>query len=136
MDRPLPPAVPSAPRVLFIDDDPIVRTLARIALEQFAHCEVWATDAPACTLDRAVGFRPDVLILDVRLGDLDGLELLSLFRQHPGLAATPAILCTGLREAEMRERLSQVPSVGVITKPFMPRELATRVRRLLTGERS
>jgi DNA-binding response OmpR family regulator len=118
----------AAPRVLLVDDDPVVRTMARIALERLARCEVWAVDAPDCTPDKAAGFRPDLLVLDLRLGRLDGRELLRELRRHPGLAATPALFCSGLDEAEVRGRL---PDAGFIGKPFTAQELAAKVRRVL-----
>jgi two-component system OmpR family response regulator len=122
--------------VLVVDDDPVARTVARIVLERHANCQVWATDAPGCTPHEAVSFRPDLLILDLELGDLDGVEVLRRLRQCSELSTQPALFCTALDEAEVRERLGEAASTGVITKPFTPQHLAATVQRLLGRERS
>ena len=111
-----------------MDDDGTVRTLAKLALERLGGCEVRALDGGSSTLEEAASFRPDVVVLDVRLQGTDGVALMHAMRSLPELAATPVVFCTALTGAGLGERLVRLGGFDVIFKPFLPRELVNKVR--------
>src|SRR5213075_1430969 len=74
---------------------------------------------------------PDLIILDLMLPELDGLEVCKLLRRDPSTATIPIIMLTA-KAAEMDRVLGlELGADDYLTKPFSPRELVLRVKRLL-----
>jgi two-component system response regulator MprA len=108
--------------VLVVDDDRDLREMVAIAL----HLHGWKVDtAPggraALELLRA-GMRPDVLLLDMMMPDLDGAEFVALVRADPKLSSLPIVVLTGDPQAPVR--LESLRIEGYLRKPV---ELATLV---------
>ncbi len=120
-------------KVLLVDDDPDLQILACFALEKLGGFEVATSDGGAEVIDLARRERPDVILMDVLMPELDGPELVARLRAEPDLAPTPVIFLTGKEgEAEV-ERLVALGARGVITKPFDPAALPAEVERLLAA---
>jgi DNA-binding response OmpR family regulator len=114
--------------VLVVDDDPTVSDVVRRYLEQDG-CQVrLAADGPAAL--RAVAAEtPDLVVLDLMLTGLDGLEVCRRLRaQVPDL---PVIMLTALGEEADRVIGLEVGADDYVTKPFSPRELVLRIRSVL-----
>jgi DNA-binding NarL/FixJ family response regulator len=76
-----------APRVLVVDDQPVFRQAARLLLERRGYPVVAEASCAVTALDAVERFAPDAVLLDVRLGDDDGVEVCrTLMRARPGLA--------------------------------------------------
>ncbi len=116
--------------VLYVEDDPDIRVVARMALETLGGLRVCCCDGGAQALAALDRCRPDVVLLDVMMPDLDGPATLALLRQHPVGRDLPVIFMTAKAQAhEVRHYLS-LGAAGVITKPFDPMTLADQVRAL------
>lgn len=122
-------------RVALIDDDSDIRRLGELALKNVGGWEcvlLESAEAARSTLTGGpsgdLGTRVDVVLLDVRLGDADGVTLLGELRAA-GLA-TPVIFLTGCVTDQDRARYDASGALGVIAKPFDPMSLAQHVRRL------
>ena len=77
----------STPRVLVVDDEPVFRQAARLLLERRGYPVVAEASCAVTALDAVERFAPDAVLLDVRLGDDDGVEVCrTLMRARPGLA--------------------------------------------------
>ncbi|MEU4689989.1 response regulator transcription factor [Actinoplanes sp. NPDC023714] len=115
-------------QVLVVDDDPTVSDVVRRYLEQDG-CRVrLATDGLAA-LAAVSAERPDLVVLDLMLGGIDGLEVCRrLRREEPGL---PVVMLTALGEENDRVLGLEVGADDYVTKPFSPRELTLRVRSVL-----
>ncbi|WP_433831128.1 response regulator transcription factor [Actinoplanes sp. CA-015351] len=115
-------------RVLVVDDDPTVSDVVRRYLEQDG-CRVrLAADGPSA-LAAVDAERPDLVVLDLMLGGLGGLEVCRrLRRTQPGL---PVVMLTALGEESDRVLGLEVGADDYVTKPFSPRELVLRVRSVL-----
>ncbi|HEX5724178.1 MAG TPA: response regulator [Longimicrobiaceae bacterium] len=120
-----------ARRILVVDDDDEVREVTRIALELLAGWEVISAPTGEEGLRAAARARPDAVLLDVMMPDLDGPATFRRLRGDPATAAIPVILLTGkVLEAE-RGDFDHLGVDGVLAKPFDPLELPRQVSEAL-----
>jgi DNA-binding response OmpR family regulator len=120
-------------KLLYVEDEPDIMEVATLSLELDPGIEVrtaYSGHAAFTLLDKD-DWRPDVLLLDVMMPDMDGPTVLSMIRRRPDMATTPVIFCTARAQNEDRIRLLSLGAIGVITKPFDPLSLAQDVRALL-----
>jgi len=116
--------------ILVVEDDPRVVELLHIALGAHGFRVVSATngdDAWKVLLDE----QPDLAVLDVRLPRRSGLDLVDGIRREPGFQQLPVILVSALAETESRIAGLARGADDYLAKPFSPKELVARVRRLL-----
>jgi DNA-binding response OmpR family regulator len=114
--------------VLVVDDDPTISDVVRRYLEQDG-CRVdLAADGPAA-LHAVAAERPDLVVLDLMLPGMDGLEVCRRLRRH--LPTLPIVMLTALGEEADRVVGLEVGADDYVTKPFSPRELVLRVRSVL-----
>ena len=114
------------PAVLVADDEPTVRALVRASLESHGYDVLEAADGPS-TLSSTRALRPDLVLLDIALPGMSGFEVLRGIREHPTTADTPVLLLTGL----VTEQAALTGIQGIVTKPFAPAELTSRVAHAL-----
>ena len=125
------PGPPTPPcRVLVVDDDRRVRELLEITLTTHGFAVITAADGEEALL-RARRERPDLILLDVRLPKRSGLEVCDVLRNDPTDPAVPIILITAAAEIEHRLQGFLRGADDVMGKPFSPKELIARMRRLL-----
>jgi response regulator RpfG family c-di-GMP phosphodiesterase len=120
--------------VLLVDDDASLRSLLRATFESFDVAVEEAASA-AEALERIDGRRPDVIVLDVVMPGMSGIELGSRLRADPETAGIGVILLTG---SERGTRGAADAGVGdvVLTKPFSPLQLLAAAERLAGGVHS
>lgn len=117
-------------KVLVVDDEPDIVELVRYHLEKAGfRCLVGADGAAALRLVRE--HRPDLLILDLMLPGLDGLEVCRRLRHDPATARLPVIMLTARAEEVDRVVGLEVGADDYVVKPFSPRELVARVNAIL-----
>jgi DNA-binding response OmpR family regulator len=123
-----------APQVLVVEDEPDIRRLIAFHLgrEGFA-CRTAATGAEALRDLRAR--RPDLVILDLMLPEVDGLEVCRRIRADPDLASLPVIMLTAKVDEVDRVVGLEVGADDYVIKPFSPKELVARVRAVLRRAR-
>jgi len=112
------------PRVLVIDDELQIRRFLRIALEANGY-RVYETDRGGAAVQEAARLRPDLVILDIGLPDMDGLEVLRRLREW---TPTPVIMLS-VRDAD-RDKVAALDAGAddYLTKPFSVDELLARLR--------
>ena len=114
--------------MLVVDDDPVVSDVVRRYLEQDG-CEVRLESDGIAALAAVQKDPPDLIVLDLMLGGIDGLEVCRrLRRDRPHL---PIVMLTALGEESDRVLGLETGADDYVTKPFSPRELALRVRSVL-----
>ncbi|MBI2059196.1 MAG: response regulator [Nitrospirae bacterium] len=118
-------------KVLLVEDDPIVASVLQHRLEREGF-EVSTYTEGIVALDSCKKAAPDLIILDVEIRGMDGLELLSRFRGHPFLRKVPIVLLAGLGSEGTVSRALELGANDAITKPFSPVELVARIRRQMT----
>ena len=117
----------SLQRILLADDEPDILEISRIALETLGGYEVVVCESGSDFLKLLPGFRPDLVIIDVLMPDMDGLEVLAEMRSIEGFEDVPAVFLTGLvLERDLRD-LRDSGAVDIITKPFDPMKLPQRI---------
>lgn len=123
-----------AHRVLVVDDEPDIREIAQVSLEIVGGWEVLTATNGAEALTRAAESRPEVILLDVMMPDMDGPTTYRRLQEDPQTAGIPVIFLTAKVQAADRRQFSDLGVAGVIAKPFDPLQLAQEVQGLLGWE--
>jgi two-component system alkaline phosphatase synthesis response regulator PhoP len=114
-------------KILVIDDEPAIVQTARAYLEREGYVVYTAADGPA-GLKAARAWQPDLVVLDIMLPGLDGLEILRQLRQESNVYVL--MLTARADETDKIVGLT-LGADDYLTKPFSPRELAARVKAIL-----
>ncbi|MFI5867973.1 response regulator transcription factor [Streptomyces sp. NPDC051546] len=123
-------------RVLVVDDDPTVSEVVAGYLERAGFTVQRAADGPAA-LEAAARHRPDLVVLDLMLPGMDGLEVCRRLRAHQnGTPPVAVVMLTARGDEEERILGLEVGADDYVTKPFSPRELVLRVRSVLRRARA
>ena len=122
-------------KLMYVDDEPDIREVASFAFELDPAIELRAHASGAEALEALATdpWRPEVILLDVMMPDMDGPTTLDRIRGVAGLETTPAIFITARALPQERAAFLARGAVGVITKPFDPMTLASDVRSIMAG---
>ena len=116
--------------ILIADDEPHVVELVRVTLED-NRVRVFDAEDGETALAIAEALEPDLVILDVHLPDLSGLEVCRLLRKHPRLASTKIVMLTAAAQQDDIARGFSAGATDYLTKPFSPVRLLSLVERLM-----
>jgi CheY-like chemotaxis protein len=119
--------------VLYVDDDPDIRQIARAALELVSGYIVHLADGGASAIELARRVRPDVILLDVMMPGLDGPATLRQLRADPVLSELPVIFITAKVMPIEIAQFRHLGVMAVIAKPFDPLTLGAEVRAKWTS---
>ncbi len=118
------------PKILVIDDEPDAVELVEFNLKQAGFEVITAADG-AEALRQGRSHLPDLVVLDLMLPEIDGLEVCKLLRHDPTTAAIPIVMVTA-KAAEVDRILGlELGADDYVTKPFSPRELVLRIKKIL-----
>lgn len=118
------------PTILIVDDEPTIRVLLRAALEGAGHRVIEAADGVSA-LATALRLRPDLILLDVALPGLNGLDVCRRLREDPATAGTPVFLLTGFVQQAERQAAKDVGAHEFVRKPFSPAAVVARIEDTL-----
>ena len=116
----------STRKILVVDDDPYIFELVQLYVESGEVEVLQALDAYA-GLDITIREQPDVIVLDVMMPGMDGLEMCRRLRDMPDVSATPVIILSAKAKEEDIEAGYAAGADDYVTKPFEPEELAARI---------
>ena len=117
-------------KILVVDDEPEAVELVEFNLKQAGY-DVATADDGAEALKKTRAILPSLILLDVMLPEMDGLEVCKMLRRDPATAAIPIIMLTA-KAAEIDRVLGlELGADDYLTKPFSPREMVLRVKKLL-----
>jgi len=121
--------------VLIVDDDPVIRSLMRDALEDDGFTIIEAENGvEAC--ERCAETVPALLVVDAVMPSMDGFELCRVLRSQPHTAQIPILMATGLDDADSIARAYEVGATDFIAKPINWLMLSQRVRYMLRAARA
>jgi two-component system OmpR family response regulator len=124
--------VPGRPlrRILLVEDDPDIQTITSLALGTFGGYEVLACGSAEDALKGATAFAPDLILLDVMMPGMDGIEALRALRLMPETADTPVVFLTARVQPSDVARYQELGSLGLIRKPFEPMALVETISQI------
>jgi two-component system phosphate regulon response regulator PhoB len=123
------------PRILVVDDEPDALEILGFKLKEAGFAPLFAKDGTKA-LAAARDERPALIVLDLMLPEVDGLEVCKILRRDPATAMIPIIMLTA-RAAEMDRVIGlELGADDYVTKPFSPRELVLRIKKLLARAKS
>jgi two-component system cell cycle response regulator DivK len=128
-------AIDKRPLVLAVDDNHDNLELLTQILDLFG-CECVGAIDGYSALSAAVDRSPDLIVLDICLPDIDGIELVKRIRQNPALIHIPIVAITALAKTEDRDRILQAGCVAYLSKPFNIKDLETIIRHHLNHQAS
>ncbi|MEN2506912.1 response regulator [Stutzerimonas stutzeri] len=122
-------------RVLHVEDVPSIQVVTRIALEKLGGYEVLSCASGQAALAEVQAFAPDLILLDMMLPQMTGLELLAQLSALIDLGKTPVVLLTGQSdEAADPEELRRLGVRKLLHKPFNPLQLAAQLEDVWNAE--
>jgi len=116
-------------RILIIDDEDDIREVAALSLEATAGWEVVAASSGAEGIVAAAsaGHRPDAILMDVMMPEMDGPTTFRRMQQNPEIANIPVLLLTAKVQGVDQRRFADLGVAGVLFKPFDPLTLAQQI---------
>ena len=122
-------------RVLVVDDDRVIQQLLEVNLELEGYQVAGTASDGREAIKMAEELKPDLILLDIMMPKMDGLEVCRHLKSDPKLAKIPIVLLSArAQDMDIREGLD-IGADAYLTKPFDPVELLDVVGRLLAGER-
>lgn len=117
-------------RILHVDDDEDIRSIADIALKLVGQFDLLQCASGKKATEKAEVFRPDLFLLDYMMPEMDGEQTFRELRSLPGLGRVPVVFMTARVDNEFANRLRRDGALDVIAKPFDPMDLANQLRAL------
>ena len=117
-------------KILYVEDEADIQKIAKLALEEVGGLKVLICASGAEAIDKAPGFQPDIILLDVMMPGMDGPDTLEALHGLPGIEGTPAVFLTAKAMPAEVERYKKLGVLDVIPKPFDPMTLADQVKEI------
>jgi len=115
--------------ILYVEDDPDITMVAQMALEIVGGLALRSCSSGREAVLAVAACKPDLILLDVMMPDMDGPATLAELRKLPNTALTPVIFMTAKVQAAEVAHYKALGALGVIAKPFDPMLLAQQVRQ-------
>jgi len=121
---------PTLRRILFVEDDPDIQTVAKMAMEAIGGFTVLACGSGSEALARLDEFSPDLVLLDVMMPGMDGPATLAALRRSPTGRELPVVFMTARVQAQEVAAYREMGAEDVIAKPFDPMTLSEQVQNI------
>jgi CheY-like chemotaxis protein len=118
-------------RILIIDDEEDIRTVASLSLETVAGWQVAVAGSGAQGIAEAESFQPEAILLDVMMPGMDGPAALRALCDNPRTAAIPVLMLTAKTQSSEHQRMLELGAKAVLEKPFDPLKLAAQIAGIL-----
>lgn len=128
------PGVETGPKVLVVDDDINAIKLVKLNLEAYGFEMVTAVSGKE-GMDKALSEKPDAVILDVRMPDVDGWQVCKWLKENLRTTAIPVIFLTAYSQKTDFEKSKKLGAALFLNKPLDPEELAQKIREVLDGNK-
>jgi two-component system cell cycle response regulator DivK len=120
----------SAKTILYVEDNEMNRQMVRDLLKRTTYRLAEAHDGEA-GVAKALELRPDLILMDIQLPKISGMEAMRRIRADSAMAATPIIAITSFALSGDEQKAKEAGATAYLAKPYSPRDLLALVRRLL-----
>ncbi|MEL6777363.1 MAG: response regulator [Cyanobacteria bacterium J06597_16] len=117
--------------ILIVDDEESIQKVVSLSLKMEASWASIRASSGAEAIRQAEKHQPDAILLDVMMPDMDGIVTFEALSKNPKTKAIPVVLLTAKTQASEKRLFQEIGVAGVITKPFDPLALASKVAQLL-----
>ncbi|CAM2066493.1 Response regulator [Sulfidibacter corallicola] len=121
---------PALRRVMYVEDEPDIQLIVRMALEELGDFEVEICSGGSEALARVDQWRPDLILLDVMMPDMDGPTTFRALREKACCRSTPIVFITAKIQRQEIQPYLDLGAADVIQKPFDPLALPQRLRSI------
>lgn len=118
-------------RVLIVEDSPAMRGMLSSIVSQLQDCEVVEVGSGFDALRSLPREHVDLILTDINMPDINGLELISFVRSNPNFGKTPVIVVSSEGSSRDRDKALALGANAYVTKPFEPDELLEMVKKFL-----
>src|SRR6185295_4417382 len=129
-----PPKIPGRARVLVVEDNPDMNRFVSQSLGR--DYEVASAFDGREGIEKALRFRPTLIVTDIMMPNMSGVEMFAELQKLPELRATPVLLLSAKADEELMVRLLDEGAQDFIVKPFSEKDLAVRVRNLIHSQQA
>jgi DNA-binding response OmpR family regulator len=127
--------MPHSPKILAVDDEPEITDLMHYHLVRAGYAVTTAANGWEA-IQSVKDDRPDIILLDLMLPDLDGFGVCEILRRDPLTATIPIIVVSAWSSPDSRNLGLELGALDYLTKPFSPSDLVARVNRLVHARAS
>ena len=117
-------------KILYVEDDPDIQEIARLALEEIGGFNVRTCNLGKEALEIAPQYKPDIILLDIMMPDMDGITTFKEIKKNPELADTPVIFLTAKVQSEEIREYEKLGVTGVLYKPFDPLVISDSILKI------
>ena len=117
-------------RICYVEDDEDVQRIVRLSLERVGKMTVEVIGDPLVAIERISLFKPDLVMLDWMMPDMDGPTLFRRMKEVPASSSLPVVFITAKASVRELDELRAMGAVGTISKPFAPKELPDQLRAI------
>jgi len=120
----------SAKTILYVEDNEMNRQIVRDLLKRTAYQLIEAHDGEA-GVAKALEIRPDLILMDIQLPKISGMEAMRRLRANAATAATPIIAITSFALSGDDQKAKEAGATAYLAKPYSPRDLMALIRKFL-----
>jgi CheY-like chemotaxis protein len=117
-------------KILYVEDEPDIQAVAKLALETIGGFTLEVCNNGKEALEKADGFAPDLMLMDVMMPEMDGPSTLKQLQQRDSMINTPAIFMTAKVQPHEVQHLKDCGAIDVIAKPFDPMTLSETLNKI------
>ena len=119
----------SGKTILYVEDNAVNRRLVRDLLQHTSYMLIEADDGEA-GVAKALEMHPDLILMDIQLPKMSGLEAMRHLRANPATAATPIVAITSFALSGDDQKAKEAGATAYLAKPYSPRDLLALIRKL------
>lgn len=117
--------------VFYIEDEPDIRTVVSLILSSRS-IKVWQFESGADAIEKATECVPELILMDLTMDEMDGIETLERLREIPGYQKIPCVFVTARIDQPSHDAIDRFENVSVIRKPFDPTTLVSELEEIVS----
>lgn len=121
-------------KVLVVDDSPTMRRMIMSSLRALSEVQFEQAESGLDAIEKLTLFKFDLVILDLNMPDMHGMEVLRFIRTHVSYDGMPVVILTTKNDEETRNEAISAGASGFITKPFLPSAFAETISEFIYGK--